>query len=131
MTDPVLVQRDGAQIVPGGDVPIPVPSGQPVVLQDVVWNAPGPEGLTLRFRFLAPQIARNGGTVDYALASEDMRHLCQSYAVPRLSEFGPQPAQVIISLSDMPVPFGETAPEATQFFEAFSLQDGACIWEMF
>ena len=43
----------------------------------------------------------------------------------------PQPAQIVISLSDRPVPFGEAAPDATQFFEAFALQDGTCIWEMF
>jgi hypothetical protein len=41
------------------------------------------------------------------------------------------PQQVIISLSDTAVPFGESAPEATQFFEAFAIRDGACIWEMF
>lgn len=131
MTDPVFVQLEGAQIVPGGDTPIPVPSGQAVTLQDVIWNVPGPEGLTLRFRFIAPQIARDSGTVGYDIAAADMQHLCQAYALPRISEFGPHPAQIIISLSDVPVPFGEATPDATQFFDAFSVQDGTCIWEIY
>ncbi|NEX45608.1 acetolactate synthase [Rhodobacter sp. ETT8] len=110
---------------------IAVPSGQPVALQDVIWNVPGPEGLAVRFRFVAPQIAREGGTIPYEVAAEDILHLCQTYALPRLAEFGPQPTQIIISMSDQPVPFGESAPQATQFFEAFTPQDDLCIWEIF
>ncbi|MDH5531341.1 MAG: DUF6497 family protein, partial [Paracoccaceae bacterium] len=33
--------------------------------------------------------------------------------------------------SDRVVPFGESDPEATQYFEAFSIADGTCIWEAF
>lgn len=117
--------------LPDGAALIEVPSGQPVVLQDVIWNVPGPNGLAVRFRFLAPQIARAGGTISYEVAAEDIMHLCQTYALPRLTETGPQPAQIIISMSDQDVPFGETAPEATQFFESFTYQDGLCIWEIY
>jgi len=108
-----------------------VPSGQPVTLHEVIWNAQGPEGLTLRFRFLAPQIARDSGTVDFNTAAGDMQALCENYALPRIAAHGPVPAQVIISLSDAPVPFGEARPEATQFFEAFTIKDGNCIWDAF
>ncbi|MDP2080570.1 MAG: DUF6497 family protein [Pseudotabrizicola sp.] len=131
MTDPMPEQQSDQQIELGNETLIPVPSGQPVFLQDVVWNVPGPEGLAVRFRFIAPQIARDTGTVGYEEASEDIFHLCQTFALPRLSDFGPQPTQVIISFSDQPVPFGETAPEATQFFEAFTHQDGICMWEIY
>ncbi len=123
MTDPTPAEAEGALIA--------VPSGQPVTLMDVIWNEQGPEGLTLRFRFLAPEIAREGGTIGYELAAEDMMHLCQTYALPRVPNTGPQPAQIVISLSDRPLVFGATAPEATQFFEAYSLENGTCIWEMF
>lgn len=126
MTDPVATDAGPAE-----PELIPVPSGQPVTLQDVIWNAPGPEGLAVRFRFVAPQIARDGGSVAYEAAAEDIVHLCQSYALPRLTDFGPQPTQIIISLSDQALPFGESAPEATQFFEAFTHQNGHCILEMF
>ncbi len=120
-----------AQVEYGDDTLVPVPSGQQVVLQDVIWNVPGPDGLVLRFRFVAPDIARNGGSVDFETASADMMALCESYALPRLTQFGPAPGQVIISLSDVAVPFGQSAPEATQFFEAFSIVDGTCVWDVY
>ena len=108
---------------------IDVPSGQAVTLLDVVWGMPEPEGPTLRFRFLAPQIARDGGSVNYASAAADLLHLCQSYALPRAADFGEEPALIVVSLSDVALPFGTTAPDATQYFDAFTLQGDACISE--
>lgn len=105
-----------------------VPSGQPVTLLEVIWNEPGPAGLTYRFRFLAPWI---GGGVDYDAVFDDMVALCESFVLPRVADVQPAPSQVIVSLSDRDVPFGYADPEATQFFEAFSIRDGHCIWEAF
>jgi Family of unknown function (DUF6497) len=107
---------------------IAVPSGQIVTLQDVVGNVAGPAGLTTRFRFVAPGIA---GDVTLGAAQVDMEALCNDYALPRVVEFGPTPAQIVISLADIAVPFGEAAPEATQYFEAYSIQNGVCIWDVF
>jgi hypothetical protein len=112
------------------DAAITVPSGQAVTLQDVIWGVPGPDGLAARFRFIAPAIARTGGTIDFETASADMEHLCNTYALPRIDTVtGPRPGQIIISLSDVPVPFGTAMPEATQFFESYRVEDGLCIWE--
>lgn len=123
--------QEGDMLVePGDGVRIEVPSGQEVTLQDVIWNAPGPEGMALRFRFLAPAIGPGGG-VGFEAANGDMQFLCDSFAIPRIAEGGPQPEQVIISLSDVPVVFGEAAPDAVQFFESYRVEDGKCLWEMF
>lgn len=110
---------------------IAVPSGQVVTLQDVVGNVPGPNGLTVRFRFLAPAIAKAGGGVPIETALRDMEALCNSYALTRIAEFGPAPAQIVISLSDVAVAFGTPAPNATQYFEAYSIKDNICIWDVF
>lgn len=110
---------------------IAVPSGQAVTFLESVLSAPGPEGLTQRFRFLAPAIAREGGTVAPEVALDDMAFLCETFALPRLPNQGPVAQQVVISLSDRPVPFGETDPEATQFFEAFRPDGAVCVWEGF
>ena len=110
---------------------ITVPSGQAVTLLDVITNVPGPEGLATRFRFLAPAIARDGGAVAAQAAAADMDFLCQSYALARIADMGPQPAQVIISMSDIDVPFGEARPDATQFFNAYSIEDGICVWDIY
>ncbi|MFN3936931.1 MAG: DUF6497 family protein [Gemmobacter sp.] len=117
---------------PAGAEEIVVPSGQPVTLQDVIWGIPGPEGLTVRFRFIAPEIARDGGSIDFDTASADMEYLCNTYALPRVETLtGPTPEEIVIAFSDIPVEFGTIAPEATQFFEAFSVEDGICILEAF
>jgi hypothetical protein len=108
-----------------------VPSGQQVILHDVVRDAPGPEGAALRFRFLAPAIARVGGTVDVDQATADMAYLCKTYAIQRATGVVPVPTQIIISMSDMAVPFGQPAPEATQYFEAYRIVNGTCVWEGF
>ena len=110
---------------------IVVPSGQAVTFVEVVADAAGPAGYTLRFRFLAPAIARAGGTVDAEAAFADMQALCDGYALPRVATTGPQPEQIVITLMDRPVPFGAAMPEATQFFEAFRPEGGACVWESF
>ncbi len=113
------------------DEVIEVPSGQKVTLLDVITNVPGPAGLAARFRFLALGIARNGGTVTAEVAGTDMDWLCQHYALGRIANAGPQPAQIIISMADTDVPFGESQPEATQFFNAYSVKDGLCVWQLF
>lgn len=118
------------EITPGNGLRIEVPSGQEVIWQDVVWNVPGPDGMVLRFRFIAPGIAPDGG-VEFETASADMQHLCDTFAVPRLSEFGTGPQQVVISLSATPVEFGVSAPEVVQFFDSYLVEDGQCVWEMF
>ena len=105
--------------------------GNLISFLDVILNAPGPDGLTARFRFVAPGIAKQGGTVDFETASADMEHLCRAFALPRISDIGPKPSQIVISLSDKAVPFGEPAPDTTQFFEAYAIEGDDCIWEAF
>ena len=125
----LLVPRAPAGSLPQGAISLP--SGQVVTLLDVITNVPGSQGLAARFRFLAPAISRSGGSVDVDTAGKDMDWLCANFALGHISNIGPQPGQVIISLSDIDVPFGESHPEATQFFNAYSIADGTCVWDMF
>lgn len=129
--DTLALVAAGDVILTGDGSRIEVPSGQDVTLLDVIWNEMGPVGLTMRFRFVAPGIARDGGKVDFETAVADMQALCEGFALPRLAGLGPKPAQIVISLADRAVPFGESAPDATQFFEAFSIDGTTCTWEMY
>ncbi len=113
------------------DAPIKVPSGQAVTLIEVITDERGPAGLTYRFRFAAPGISREDGAVPFEDAALDMDHLCREYAIPRIPTIGPQPSQIIISLSDKIIEFGMLDPGATQFFEAYRAENGDCIWEGF
>jgi hypothetical protein len=127
----IPAQTEGEQLLPGDASELTTPSGLVVQLQDVVWNAPGPEGLTLRFRFVAAAIAGIEDEERLMVASEDMLWLCQTYALPRLPATGPRPSQIVISLADRALPFGEAAPDATQFFEAYAVTAEGCEWSVF
>lgn len=107
-----------------------VPSGQQVTLSEVLVDAVGSENW-VRFRFIAPEIAKSGGTVSYADAEGDFQALCDEFALSYISDFDLTADVVVISLMDRPVPFGTSDPAATQFFEAFRAQTDGCVWEAF
>lgn len=107
-----------------------LPSGQRVTLKEVIREVVGDE-VWVRFRFLAPEIARKGGRVTFAMAEFDMLALCETVALPRLMAEGDKVAVIMISLSDRVLVFGEADPEATQYFEAYRPEGAACIWEGF
>lgn len=107
-----------------------LPSGQAVHLDEVLIDRVGEEDW-LRFRFLTPDIARDGGTVSYAAAEQDFAVLCETVARPYISEHALRGDVIVVSLMDRPVPFGQADPDATQFFEAFRIEDGTCVWQAF
>jgi len=109
---------------------IKVPSGQPVTFQDVIWEVEGEED-TYRFRYIAPEISRDGGRIGFDLAEIDMRYLCEHSALPALREQNRTAAHIVISLSDRPVEFGRSDPDATQFFDSYAPEGTTCIWEGF
>ncbi|QCO54458.1 hypothetical protein EOK75_00645 [Pseudorhodobacter turbinis] len=115
--------------IAGGDAQFTVPSGQHVTLQEMFWEE-GDE-LVLRARFVAPQIARAEGALDHDAAAVDMAYLCDRFVLPQLQAETARPAQIILSLSDVELPFGQSDPDATQFFEAYRLDGDACISEVF
>ena len=107
-----------------------VPSGQSVTLHEVLVDPVETESW-LRFRFLAPQIARDGGDVSYAQAEPDFAHLCETVARPYMREFDLSADVIVVALMDRPVPFGQADAAATQFIEAFRIAEDTCIWEAF
>ena len=107
-----------------------LPSGQSVELHEVIVEGTGAQSIA-RFRFIAPSIARDGGTVRFTDAELDMARLCEIVALPYITENAVPAQTAIISLSDRVVEFGAADPDATQFFDAFDVKDSACIWEGF
>lgn len=111
--------------------PVALPSGREVAFHDVVWGQPGPAGLAVRFRFLEANLGAVVDATPYEELEADMHFLCETYALDRISNTGPQPATVMISISDRPVAFGAPEPGAVQVFEAYRPVEGTCIWEGF
>lgn len=113
----------------GDAAPVHVPSGQSIHFMEMLWDEPG-DGLVYRFRFVAPAIGQQDGP-GFEDVADDMEFLCTQYALPRIANTGPQPRQIVISLSDRAHEFGVADPDVTAFFEAYTVQDDICIWEMF
>lgn len=109
---------------------IDVPSGQPIELQEVLVDDVSGD-TWLRFRFIAPEISRDTGSIDYETAAADMFHLCSALALPYLAQYDLEGQVIVVSLADRSTEFGVPDPESTQFFEAFRHQDDTCIWEGF
>ncbi len=114
----------------GAEASLPVPSGQKIHLNDVLLDE-NPGELWVRFRFVAPRIGSLAGQIGYDVAAIDMDHLCASLAIPYVTLHDLKPSRVVISLADRVVSFGDSNPEATQFFEAYRLENARCIWEEF
>lgn len=132
MTDILIpAQTQGRTILPGSDDAFVVPSGQAVTLHEVIVDQPSADMAIYRFRYLTPAIAREGGTMSFEASIADMQHLCDSYAMQQIMPPMPMATQVIIAFSDVALPFGETNPDATQFFMAFEIKDGLCVLEPF
>lgn len=125
----VLIMGIGHSTARAQDI-VAVPSGQLVVLNEVLVDET-PGETWVRFRFVAPEIAEDGGTIGYDIAATDMDHLCQSFILPYLAQFDLTPPRVVISMSDRDVAFGAAVPEATQFFETYRPENARCIWEEF
>lgn len=122
------------------DFAIPaVPSGQTLSLMEVIAEDGMEDGLESaagggilhRFRFLAPDLASPLTRPSFEALTADIEELCAAYAVPYLQESNEEATRVVVSLSAEPVVFGQVSPEIVQVFEAFSLENGTCILEMF
>ena len=117
----------GTESTAGGEEAFDLPSGLTAQLQEMLWDRPG-GGLVYRFRFVAPDFT---GVADFDTVMGDLAFLCAEFALPKLANTGPQPSQIIISLADKPSEFGVYNPDVTQVFEAYSVENGTCIWEVF
>ena len=111
--------------VPAWAEPISVPSGQPLEFIEAFWDLADEGSPGLRIRLLAPEI---GNDLAFADVAPDFRHLCRTLGLPRLTRDGAD-SSIIIDLLDRPVPFGTSDPEAVQFFEAFRVEGGDCVWQ--
>lgn len=109
-----------------GATEITAPSGAQLTLFDVVL-----EGDTARFRFHAPQIGGDDPAFGYTQVVDDFQWLCETYALPALANASVMPTEIVISMASAQVPFGESAPDIVQFFEAYAPMGDVCEWKDF
>lgn len=81
----------------------------------------------LRLRYVADSL----GAEDHQRVSADFAALCARDALPHQAKADPKFDEVVISLANKKSEFAVFNPEVTQYFEAFTLKNGSCIWEAF
>ena len=106
--------------------PLNLPSGLTADLLEARWDDSAGAGTDLRLRFHTPDLSPDTQFEDIEI---DLAVLCDAIALPILAETGREVGQIVISISDRSVPFGETDPDATQHFDTFRPQGDACIWD--
>ncbi|MEZ7813818.1 MAG: hypothetical protein ACI9O0_001224 [Paracoccaceae bacterium] len=122
-------QIQNVKVLPGDSSPITLPSGETVNLMEIVLGVPSPMGEALRFRFLAPFLDQKKLPDDVLF--EDIFYLCAEYALKKIDGVSPNAQQIIISLSEAPLAFGQASDDIAQYFEAFSRQGQTCEWDAF
>nr|WP_244995944.1 DUF6497 family protein [Pseudooceanicola nitratireducens] len=120
--------QEGPSPVPSDSGPsVSVPSGRALSLQEVREETQPDGTLWLRLRYVAPGMTR----ADRAAVADDFQALCQTDALRYQPQAPVTAAQAVISIAAAPMEFGVSNPEIPQFFEAFRLENGTCIWEAF
>lgn len=108
-----------------------LPSGfVPELMEEFIEIKPDGMHSYARFRFMVPALGE-GERPEYDVIADDFMQLCAEYAAPRLEGSDVAVDRIVISYSDRAVEFGETNPEAVQFFEQFAFEGGRCIWEQY
>ncbi|GIT90544.1 hypothetical protein JANAI62_09990 [Jannaschia pagri] len=108
-----------------------VPSGQPIVLWQVLWERVEGQGTQAILRFIAPGVARDGGAIDYDTARTDMDWLCDTHGLPVAGLDYARSDSIVITLMDRAVARGTTDPAATQYFAVYEVENGSCVAEDF
>ncbi len=94
---------------------------------EVIWS-PDATNPTLRLRYLSKKIGKGGHEYDFAAASVFMQSHCDSDGIAIASErFPTGDLSIIVSYMKEYVEFGATAPDVTQYFEAYDRIDGKCV----
>jgi hypothetical protein len=106
-----------------------VPSGLQMTLQEALFDRLQDGTEALRLRYVAPDIAKEA--VSYATVADDFGVVCEAVGLPLLTKEERTVDQIIVSFSDRETAFGVANPDATQYFEVFTLENDTCIWEAF
>ena len=109
-------------------LPISAPSGQSITPHETLFEDQAGNTIGI-LRYIAPAIARDTGTINFAQAEDDLEYLCQRDGIDLVNRG--KADQIIVSLIDQPSPRGETNPDVTKFIALFRVENETCIWELF
>ncbi|MEL7115338.1 MAG: DUF6497 family protein [Pseudomonadota bacterium] len=116
---------------PAGAETLTLQMGESATLLERFQDPDGPAGPVVRYRFVAPGLAGLERALTVEEIAQEMDMLCATVVLPEVAAVPDLPDEVVITLMDRPVAFGTPAPDATQYFEAYRIVDGTCVWEGF
>jgi len=104
-----------------------LPSGRTAELCDILPETqPFTSNRWLIVRMVVPELPAAG--IESSHADHDW--VCGELGLPDADTRSPEPARIIVQLMAEPFVRGEPAPGITQSIEAYTLQNGACMWEL-
>lgn len=100
------------------------PSGHDLQLCDVVFETQPSNDTWAVIRVVDPALlgAARADQSDHDWA-------CEIWGLPALDK-EPRPTRIIVQIMETPFVRGEPAPGITQSIEAYSEEDGTCMWEL-
>ncbi|MEM9434859.1 MAG: DUF6497 family protein [Pseudomonadota bacterium] len=107
------------------------PSGLKLAAPEVIFEPVGAlasSASQVRLRYVAPLIA-DIELFGFDRLEGDFLYLCQQDGLKITTGAAPRATRVIVSIASVPLAFGETAPNITQYFDAFLIKENTCIWE--
>lgn len=86
------------------------------------------EERVVRLRYIGAGLAQdvNAYQTQPLRLFQDMKFLCDSHHANRGLDDG---TDVIVTMMDQPVAFGVVDPSVTQYFEAFTIRAGECVFD--
>lgn len=106
-----------------------VPSGHNVTLHEALTDTLPDGQNVLRLRYIIRELGGEGA--GYADVADDFQHLCNLQGIAIQQNEKLTLSQIIVSFANKETEFGVPNPDATQYFEAFSIENDTCIWEGF
>lgn len=83
----------------------------------------------LVMRYLAPQIARDGGSLAYEDVADAIDALCDGPGLATARAHESPVDQIVITVMDRVVEWGLPNPEATQFIASYVVTQSGCEWQ--
>lgn len=83
----------------------------------------------LVMRYLAPEIARDGGSKTYEDAAAAMDEICAGAGLATARQNESPVARIVVTLMDRIVEWGRATPEATQFIATYAVTEAGCEWQ--
>lgn len=124
-----LVVISALGLVACRDETMQLPSGLTAELAETLVE-PQPDGQRwLILRVVAPGLAER--PVSAAESAADTAALCESWGVSAAEERAARPDQIVVQVMSALVERGSPAPEVTQIFAGYRLENDTCIWEDF